>query len=240
MPALRTMYTYEPIGRREMAAHKRLNRDELIATALAVTDADGLDAVTIRRVAQQHDVTPMALYRHFPDKDGLLDAVAESLLASVELPEPDDRPWYEQLEDTLAAVLTALVPHPNAAVLLLTRITGSEPGLDLTEHVLAQLDAGGMNVQQSADSACHVLAALITLVVGEPGKTSGDAEDQEAAVRADRARLSSLSPRRYPHIVAAAEPLSACVSAESYYRRGVELIVTGLRGLTGAARPSAG
>lgn len=222
-----------------MAAHKRLNRDELIATALSVTDADGLEAVTIRRVAQQHDVTPMALYRHFPDKEGLLDAVAESLLAAVELPEPDDRPWYEQLEDMLAAVLEALVPHPNAAVLLLTRITGSEPGLDLTERVLTQLGAAGMDVQQGADSACHVLASLITLVVGEPGRTSGDAEEQEAAVRAKRAHLNALSPRRYPHVVAAAAPLSECVSAELYYRRGIEMIVTGLRGLRSGAQPVA-
>ncbi|BBB00300.1 putative TetR family transcriptional regulator [Actinacidiphila reveromycinica] len=234
------MDTTELIGRREMAAHKRLNRDELIATALAVTDADGLDAVTIRRVAQQHDVTPMALYRHFPDKDGLLDAVAESLLASVELPPPDDRPWYAQLEDVLAAVLEALVPHPNAAMLLLTRITGSEPGLDLTERVLMHLDAGGMDVQQSADSACHVLASLITLVIGEPGKASGDSEEQEAAVRTERARLGALSPRRYPRIVAAAAPLTACVSAELYYRRGVQLIVTGLRGLQSVSLPAAG
>ncbi|MQY10912.1 Tetracycline repressor protein class E [Streptomyces sp. RB5] len=234
------MYTIELIGRQEMAAHKRLNRDELIATALAVIDTDGLDAVTIRQVAQQHNVTPMALYRHFPDKDGLLDAVAESLLAAVELPAPDDRPWYEQLEDVLSAILTALVPHPNAAVLLLTRIFESEPGLDLAERVLAQLDAGGMDVEQSADSSCHVLVSLITLVIGKPGQSSDSTEEQEAAARVRWAQLTSLSPHRYPHVVAAAAPLSASVSAELYYRRGVELIVTGLRGLQSVSQPVAG
>lgn len=234
------MYTTELIGRREMAAQKRLNRDELIATALSLTDTEGLGAVTIRRVAQQHDVTPMALYRHFPDKEGLLDAVAESLLAAVEMPAPDDRPWYEQLEDVLTAVVKALVPHPNAAVLLLTRVTGSEPGLDITERVLAQLGSAGMDVQQGADSSCHVLASLITLVIGEPRHASGDAEEHEAAVRAKRAHLNSLSPRRYPHVVAAAGPLAECASAELYYRRGIELIVTGLRGLRSGSQPVAG
>ena len=73
-----------------MPAQKRLNRAELVASALAVADAEGLEAVTIRRIAQLHDVTPMALYRHFPDKDGLLLALAEQLLAdALPLPEPD-------------------------------------------------------------------------------------------------------------------------------------------------------
>jgi AcrR family transcriptional regulator len=223
-----------------MAAHKRLNRDELIATALSVADAEGLAAITIRRVAQQHDVTPMALYRHFPDKEGLLDAVAESLLDAIDLPEPDDRPWYAQVEDVLVAALDSLRPHPNAAVLLVPRITSSEPGLDLTERVLTQLETAGMDVQQASDSACHVLTSLITLVIGEPGQASGDVEEQEAEARAKRAQLQSLSPRRYPHVVAAADALTGCAGAEAYYRRGVELIVTGLRGLRNAPRPAAG
>jgi AcrR family transcriptional regulator len=223
-----------------MAAHKRLNRDELITTALAVTDAEGLDAVTIRRVAQEHDVTPMALYRHFPDKEGLLDAVAERLLADARVPAPDERPWHEQVEDLAAGLLTSLRRHPGAAVLLVNRVMASEAGLDLTEQVLAQLEAAGMDVQQAADSACHVLVSLITLVIGEPGHASGDAEAQEAAIRTERAHLQSLSPRRYPHVVAAADALSQCASTEAYYRRGVELIVTGLRGLQNATQPAAG
>ncbi|SEF93955.1 transcriptional regulator, TetR family [Actinacidiphila yanglinensis] len=223
-----------------MAAHKRLNRDELVATALGVIDAEGLEAVTIRRVAQQHDVTPMALYRHFPDKDGLLDAIAERLLDEVEVPEADDRPWHEQLEDLLSGVLDSLRPHPNAAVLLINRIVASEAGLDLTERVLTQLEAAGMDVQQAADSACHVLFSLITLVIGEPGVAAGSAEEQDAELRGRRAYLQSLPPRRYPHVVNAADALSMCASAELYYRRGLELIVTGLRGLQNAARPVAG
>lgn len=224
-----------------MAAQKRLNRDELIASALAVSDAEGLDAVTIRRVAQLHEVTPMALYRHFPDKEGLLDAVAERLLADARVPEPDDRPWDVQLHDVLAGVLDALRPHPSAAVLLLTRIVASEPGLVLTERVLALLSAGGLTVEESAEAASQVLNSLVTLVISEPGRAYGaDPEAHEDAVRAKRAYLMSLSPRRYPHIVAAAGPLAECASEDAYYRRGVEMIVTGLRGNRDTTAAAAG
>ncbi|WP_327288599.1 TetR/AcrR family transcriptional regulator [Streptomyces sp. NBC_01198] len=213
-----------------MAAQKRLNRDELITTALAVADAEGLDAVTIRRVAQLHDVTPMALYRHFPDKDGLLLALAERLLAGAVVPEPDDRPWHEQLRDVLSGFLDALRPHPNAAVLVFNGMVTTEPGLAVTERALALMAQGGMSVERSAETASQILGSLVALAIAEPGRDLGpDPEANEDAVRARRATLLALSPRRYPHIVAAADALAACADQELYFDRGVDLIVTGIR-----------
>jgi AcrR family transcriptional regulator len=214
-----------------MAAHKRLNRDDLVSTALAVADGDGLDAVTVRRVALLHDVTPMALYRHFPDKDGLFDAVAERVLTEVRLSEPDGRPWHEQMHDLLTGFLAALRAHPNAAVLIVSRIVSSEPGLAVTERTLALLSEGGVPVEQAAEMAGQALCSLVTLVVTEPGRdTALDPAANEEAVRAKKAALLALSPDRYPHIVAAADALAACASEDTYYRRGIDMIVTGMRG----------
>nr|WP_188280975.1 TetR/AcrR family transcriptional regulator [Streptomyces sp. CBMA29] len=215
-----------------VAAHKRLNRDELISTALAVADSEGLEAVTIRRVAQQHDVTPMALYRHFPDKDGLFDAVTERLLTDVRVPEPDERPWHEQMNDLLSGFLAALRPHPNAAGLVITRIFASEPGLGVTERTLALLSAAGLPVEQGAQTAGQALCSLVTLVITEPGRSNPalDPESREEAVSAKKASLLDLSPDRYPHVVAAADALLSCASNDAYYRRGVDMIVAGMRG----------
>jgi TetR/AcrR family transcriptional regulator, tetracycline repressor protein len=214
-----------------MAAHKRLNRAELVATALAVVDAEGLDALTIRRVAQVHDVTPMALYRHFQDKDGLLDAIAERLLSDVRLKEPDDRPWEEQVRDLLSRFLEALRPHPNAAALVFDGVIATEPGLEVTERFLALMAAAGMSVERGADTASQALSSLVALVMTEPGRAYGaDPEARDDAVRAKRAALLALSPRRYPHIVAAADALAACADRELYYGRGIDMIVTGMGG----------
>lgn len=213
-----------------MAAHKRLNRDELITTALAVADAEGLDAVTVRRVAQLHDVTPMALYRHFSDKEGLLVALAGRLLAGAAIPEPDDRPWHEQLRDLLGGFVDALRPHPNAALLVFNGMVTTEPGLAITERALALMAQGGMSVERSAETASQILGSLVALAIAEPGRDLGpDAEANEDAVRAKRTALLALSPRRYPHIVAAADALAACTDRELYFDRGVDLIVTGIR-----------
>jgi TetR/AcrR family transcriptional regulator, tetracycline repressor protein len=60
-------------------ARERLSRDTIVDGAIALADAEGLDAVTIRRLAQDHEVTPMALYWHFKDKGELLDALRPHL-----------------------------------------------------------------------------------------------------------------------------------------------------------------
>ncbi|WUH90768.1 TetR/AcrR family transcriptional regulator C-terminal domain-containing protein [Streptomyces sp. NBC_00433] len=213
-----------------MAAQKRLNRDELVTTALTVADAEGLPAVTIRRVAQLHDVTPMALYRHFPDKEGLLVALAERLLSGAVVPEPDERPWHEQLRDLLSGFLDALRPHPNAAMLVFNGMVTTEPGLAITERALALMAQGGMSVERSADAASQILGSLVALAIAEPGRDLGpDPEASEDAVRAKRATLLALSPRRYPHIVAAADAMAACADQQLYFDRGIDLIVTGIR-----------
>jgi AcrR family transcriptional regulator len=215
-----------------MAAQRRLNRDELVATATAVADEEGLDAVTIRRVAQSHDVTPMALYRHFADKEGLLDAIAERLLDDVAaVPHDPRRPWHEELHALLDAILAAVRPHPNLSPLLFTRMFLCESGRMLTERTLALLADGGMPVQQAAETACQILSSLVSLVVTEPGRVHGpDPDAHEALLRAKRAALLALDPARYPHLVASAFALTECASGDAYYARGVAMIVTGIRG----------
>ena len=69
-------------------ARERLSREMIVRGALALADAEGLEAVTIRRLAQEHGVTPMALYRHFREKEDLIDAVVDRLLRDVRLPVP--------------------------------------------------------------------------------------------------------------------------------------------------------
>src|SRR3954469_13487276 len=105
----------------------RLSRDVIVDCAMTLADAEGLDAVTIRRLAQEHGVTPMAMYWHFNDKDSLLDGLAEYLIAAVKLPAPADGPWAVRLHEVLRAFLEAIRPHPAFAGLALRRILVAEP-----------------------------------------------------------------------------------------------------------------
>jgi TetR/AcrR family tetracycline transcriptional repressor len=94
-------------------AKERLSRDTVARAAIELVDAEGLDALTVRRLATGLGVTPMALYWHFKDKDALLDGVAEQLLSEVVLPDEDDSvAWDVQLRAALQALLAGLAAHP--------------------------------------------------------------------------------------------------------------------------------
>src|SRR5215204_12226 len=76
------------------AARTSLTRERLVQQALAVADAEGIDAVTIRRLATELGVTPMALYWHFKTKDDLLAGAADRVLEDVAVPPPGED-WAE-------------------------------------------------------------------------------------------------------------------------------------------------
>src|SRR3954468_9816449 len=102
---------------------ERLRRDDVTGRALALADAEGIDAVTIRRLAADLGVTPMALYWHFQDKERLLDGVAELVLAQVTLPAAaEPRPWDERLREGFDDRLAGLAAHPSVVDVVKTRI----------------------------------------------------------------------------------------------------------------------
>ncbi|WP_433320147.1 TetR/AcrR family transcriptional regulator [Micromonospora sp. CA-269861] len=215
----------------------RLDPTAIVTSALRIADTEGLSAITIRRLAQEHGVTPMALYRHFRDKSDLLDALAARLLADIRLPEPSTAPWEEQVRAILAACLAALRPHPTVAGLVPTRILLSEPGLILVERILALLDGAGYPPDQATEIGTQAFCSLVTLVATEPGATeSTDPDTRDDAVRAKRAALHALAPQRFPHVLAAADALTFCRDRNGYYDLGLEFAVAGIRGIRPATR----
>src|ERR1700691_926417 len=154
--------------RRGSVARERLSPDTIVDGAIALADAEGIDAVTIRRLAQDHEVTPMALYWHFKDKGELLDGIAERLFAGVRLPAPSRRPWPEQLRSILDALLDALRPHPQVGGLISDRVLSSEAGLTLAERTLALLRHAGLSVERAAPAALSKRRVLCQCAGGVP------------------------------------------------------------------------
>ncbi|WP_184189326.1 TetR/AcrR family transcriptional regulator [Micromonospora parathelypteridis] len=218
----------------------RLDPAAIVTSAMRIADAEGLTAITIRRLAQEHGVTPMALYRHFRDKDDLLDALAARLLADIRLPAPTTAPWDEQIRAVLAACLAVLRPHPAVAGLVPARILLSEPGLTLVERTLALLDEAGFAPDQATEIGSQALCSLVTLVATEPGAATEntDPDTRDDVIRAKRAALRALAPQRYPHILAAADALTLCADRDNYYDLGIEFAVAGIRGIRPATRTS--
>ncbi len=217
---------------RAAAAKQRLSRDAVARAAIELADTEGLDALTIRRLATGLGVTPMALYWHFKDKDALLDGVAEQLLAEVDLLEDaggDD--WDVQLREVLESLLAGLAAHPAVADLVKKRILLSDPGREITERVLMLLRRGGFSPEQSSQLGMYALLTMTSLVTGEPGLAVGTSEEtREQEVRTKWAALQALPPKRFPHVVDSAASLTDCAASEQWLGFGMETLMAGIRG----------
>lgn len=117
-------------------------KQEILDAALAVADEKGLDAVSMRAVAQRVGLTPMALYPHVGDKTALLDAMVGQLLAELEVPDPA-APWPARLDALAQAARGLAKRHPTAIGLLFSR-PGVTPEAVLVIDAVYQalLDAG--------------------------------------------------------------------------------------------------
>jgi TetR/AcrR family transcriptional regulator, tetracycline repressor protein len=204
----------------------------VVEGALALADAEGLEAVTIRRLAKELGVTPMALYWHFRSKDELLEGVAARIFDEVDVSVDASAGWHEQLRVLLGSLLGVLRAHPSAAILLSTRTVSSEGSLRATEVALEILSRGGFSPAEATQIARHALSTVVNLVGGEPGVVARD-ESGEMIDARRRARLflESLPPERYPRLVEAAGPLSEGVDPDAYFAFGLDLLLAGIEAM---------
>ncbi|HET6151446.1 MAG TPA: TetR family transcriptional regulator [Marmoricola sp.] len=211
-----------------MTPKKTLNRDLVVASALRIVDEQGLEALTVRKVADEFGATPMALYWHFSNKEALLDAVGDVVVSGLRVPDA-----ALGLEDYLHEAMTSLVEtmraHPHATPLLPHRLMTNEAGRDLTETTLDKLAVAGFDVDKSAAIAHYALMMAMTLVTGEPGaETDIKPTDREDALAAKLALLDSLPSDRYPRLRAAAPAMVRCGDSDDYYGTGIGIFVAGV------------
>ena len=206
-----------------------LSRRTVVDAALALADAEGLDAVTIRRLAKELGVTPMALYWHYRSKDELLDGMAASVFEDIDPSLDDGATWQEQLRALLGAMLDALRAHPSTAVLVSTRTIRTDEGLRTTEAALRILRGAGFSPTEATQIARHAVSTVANLVAGEPGSgRQGEAGNVTDARRRARLFLESLPPDLYPRLVEAAGPLTEGVDPDAYFAFGLDLLLAGI------------
>lgn len=206
-----------------------LTPQTVVEGALALADAEGLEAVTIRRLAKELGVTPMALYWHFRSKDELLEGVAARIFEEVDLSVDASATWQEQLRALLGSMVSVLQAHPSTAILLSTRTASSEGSLRTTEVALDILRRGGFSPTEATQVARHALSTVTNLVSGEPGVVAREKSGKLIETRQHaRLFLESLPPERYPRLVEAATPLSEGVDPDTYFAFGLDLLLAGI------------
>ena len=145
----------------------RITRDVVLAAALELIDRDGVDGLSMRRLARVLHRDPMILYRHAPNKAALLDGVAETVLAQLKV-DPADPDWAASTRAVARGYRALALAHPNVVPLLVTRPLATPLGLRPPgtlrplEDVLTLLTRAGF----SGPDALHIYRALFGFLHG--------------------------------------------------------------------------
>jgi TetR/AcrR family transcriptional regulator, tetracycline repressor protein len=197
---------------------RALSADGIVAAAIEIADTDGLAAVSMRNIGARLGVAAMALYRHVPNKDALLELMADKVLS--ELPHPaESGRWQNEMKGFWTAFHDLLLEHPFVAHTLVDiPLAGAELAIR-GEEVLATLMAGGLD----AESAAEALTGLTWFTVGGALYAIGRSDPAHVNLGI---RLAALPPEQFPSVSRAARFLAADTSRE-HFVRGLSHLIRG-------------
>lgn len=219
----------------------KLTAQAIAERAVEIGDAEGIEAVTIRRLATDLGVTPMALYWHYKNKERLLVGMADHLVGGFALKPADERPWQERLRDLTEGLIRTLRAHPCARQVLDQIDLSEAPSfLVVWDGTLGLAKEAGFDADESCLLTRYLLNSAVAIADAPVHHLAGHTDEEVAQIRrAKRLGLESLDPQRYPHLVEMAGPLTGG-SATTYDTFGVDLVLAGIEALAARRRGGAG
>ena len=225
-----------------------LNRELVVARALELGTNEGLDAVSLRRLALEFGVTPMALYRHVRDKQDLVNAMTEVVMEQFDV-KAGVRPsmtWSERIRRAMTNFKEQMDAQPLALPLSIAYSGEGPPGFwRMSEDLLGILLDAGFSRRQ-AIVLIRVISNLLSgylllLRQDDPGRTEemGSRELELLRRRVELVQLS-LPPDRFPNIVSSAHDMADIWlrNPDHWWRDTVDLIMFGLERMLEKSRKS--
>lgn len=207
----------------------KITREVVLAAALEIIDRDGVDALSMRRLARALDRDPMIVYRHAPNKAALLDGVAETVLAQLKV-DPTDPDWIAQLRTVARDYRSLALAHPRVVPLLVTRPLATplalrpQGTLRPLEDILTLLTTAGF----SPPAALHIYRALFGFLHGHVLDELQELIDNPAETD-DLLRLGlhRLPIDQFP-LLRSLAPVLATYDGATELERRLDILLTGL------------
>ena len=201
-----------------------LTREKVVAAAVTVIERDGLDSFSLRRLADELDVETMSLYNHVPNKEALLDGVAELLLAGIEFSANEAGSWQDRVRGNANAFRAAAKRHPKAFRLVLTRPPHAAPALETIRYALSGL----AEVDLPPQELVHALRTYVAFVSGTILRELGSAITVGAMDPGQvRQRIAEIAATGDP-LMAAVAPHLAVSDHDVEFQYGLEMLIAGL------------
>jgi AcrR family transcriptional regulator len=224
--------------RRAEPAKVPLSRDAILDAAMAILDAQGLDAVSMRAVADRLATGPASLYAHVSGKDELTALMLDRAIGEVAVPAADPARWKEQLREVMRAMRDALGAHRDIARVAIGEIPTGHNAIASMEGVLAILLAGGLPKQVAAYAAdllpLYVVATAYEESIRAQRMGLASEAEIEAYIAGIREYFLSLPSDRFPVLVSMVPFLTEMEGDR--FEFGLDVLVAGLAAVGGATK----
>jgi AcrR family transcriptional regulator len=216
-------------GEQGRGERKPLTRDAIVEAALVLLERDGLQGLSMRRLAQELGAGAASLYWHVGDKEELLSLMLDRIVGEAEVPEPDPANWQEQVKEMLRGTRRLMQRRRGAAELSMGRVPAGPHSLPVLERNLAVLAAAALPAR-----VISYAADMFALYVGgfafEESLRVPAAGDPETSAAQLGEYWRSLPPDRFPTLVSLADDLTAG-DADERFEFAIELLVRGLEAM---------
>lgn len=210
-------------------AQTRLSREVIVDAYLRVVEEEGPEAATLRRLGAELGVDPTAVYRHVRDKEEILAAASDRLLAEAAEGYEPTGSWRADLSELAVRARGAYVAHPHALLALETSPAALPNGFRLADLVMGLLRDAGLPEEEVAPA----FEAIEDYVIGTAVLDVRTSEDTSEEWRRSYA---ALPPDRYPNLTAMASRVYRDPDAAFLY--GLDLMLDALESRTAGRRPA--
>ena len=206
-----------------------LTRERVLRAAVRLADKQGLDALSMRRLAATLKVEAMSLYNHVANKDEVLDGMVDLIIGEITLPTPGDD-WKTAMRARATSAHAVMLAHPWAPMLVVSRITVGPNRLRYIDATLGVLRQAGLSWAETD----RAWTAMDSYIYGFTLQVQNFPIDPEEYASAAASYLPMLPAETYPYM----HELSKCVAEGSHdgthdFGFGLELILDGLDRLRG-------
>ena len=212
----------------EAAPRVPLSRERILDAAVALADRDGVDGVSMRKIAQELGVVPMALYKHVVGKDELLGGMIDVVVAEIDPPQTDAG-WKMAIRDRILSARRALLRHPWASRVMESRTEPTPTVLAYMDSMIGMFRAGGF----SMDLTHHAVHAMGSRLMGFSQELFNDSADTDPAVEAEMwGTMADIYPSIYELFLTVSHDDTSVVGAgcddQFEFEFALDLMIDGL------------
>jgi len=218
---------------RPRAAKPPLTQDQIVDAGLRIVMEEGIEAVSMRRIAAVFDTGASSLYAHVANKDELLQLMFDQICGEVEVPDPEPERWQEQIKEMARGGHAVMTRYNNIARAALATVPSGPNALRLSEGMLAAMLAGGVPPQVAAWSLDRLFLYIVADAYEASLHLQNLQEGQDTRHYFDnfitqlRDYYSELPADRFPNIRAHAKTLTTG-SGDERFEFGLDMLVDGL------------